>query len=84
MADQQNQAPAEVPVNQAQVIQAANGAVALKVEQTKWSKKWRGWADLEPVFLSNSKIAKWINILQDTKIHRKLSSRLSTFILLEI
>jgi hypothetical protein len=58
MADQQNQAPAEVLDDQAQVIQAANGAVALQVEQTKWSKKCRGWADLKPVLLSNRKIAK--------------------------
>jgi len=58
MADQQNQAPAEVPVNQAHVIQAANGAVALKVEQAKWSKTWWRWGDLEPMVFSKCKIAK--------------------------
>jgi hypothetical protein len=33
--------------------------------QTKWSKKWRGWGDLEPMPIASCKVAKWENIQQD-------------------
>jgi len=27
--------------------------------QTKWSKKWKGWGQLEPMIIASSKVAKW-------------------------